>query len=96
MTKLIVVLLSVVAVSSAMAKEQIVELDIPSMSCPVCPITIKAALNRVEGVTNVETYLEDKLARVTFDDELTDIVSLEKSTTDAGYPSTAKQVTNHD
>ncbi len=48
------------------------------------------------GVSNVETYLDDKLARVTFDNEKTDIASLKKSTAEAGYPSTAKQGNNNE
>ena len=96
MKKLALTLFSVVLLNSASAKEQVVELDIPNMTCPVCPITIKAALKKVEGVSNVETSLDDKLARVTFDDEITDITSLEKSTAEAGYPSTAKQGNNNE
>lgn len=96
MKRLVLTLFSVVFLNSASAKEQVVELDIPNMTCPVCPITIKAALKKVEGVSNVETFLDDKLARVTFDDEITDIANLEKSTADAGYPSTAKQGNNNE
>ena len=96
MKRLILALLSVVVLNPATAKEQVVELSIPSMTCPVCPITIKAALKKVDGVSNVETSLTDKIARVTFDDEVTDIASVEKTTAEAGYPSTAKQENNNE
>lgn len=90
MMKLTLVLLSLVVLSPAIAKEQVVELDIPSMTCPVCSITIKAALTKVNGVSSVETSLKNKSASVTFDDEITDIDNIEKTTAGAGYPSTAK------
>jgi len=31
--------------------EQTVTLDVPGMTCAACPITVKTALNRVEGVS---------------------------------------------
>ena len=96
MKRLILALLSVVVLNPATAKEQVVELDIPSMTCLVCPITIKAALKKVDGVSSVETSLTDKIARVSFDDEVTDIASLEKTTAEAGYPSAAKQENNNE
>ncbi|CAK2986805.1 Mercuric transport protein periplasmic component [Vibrio crassostreae] len=96
MKRLILTLLSILVLNPATAKEKVVELDIPSMTCPVCPITIKAALKTVDGVSNVETSLTDKIARITFDDEITDIASLEKTTAEAGYPSTVKQENNNE
>ncbi|WP_157134330.1 hypothetical protein [Photobacterium profundum] len=38
MKKLALALFSVVFLNSASAKEQVVELDIPTMTCPVCPL----------------------------------------------------------
>ncbi|MCK8086072.1 mercury resistance system periplasmic binding protein MerP [Vibrio sp. 1CM8B] len=96
MKRFVLTLLSVVVLNPVTAKEQVVELDIPSMTCPVCPITIKAALNKVDGVSSVETSLTDKIARVTFDDEVTDIASLVITTTEAGYPSSTKTENNNE
>src|SRR5260370_14863321 len=64
-----------------------VPLEVPSMICPVCPITVKKALNKVNGVSKVEVSYEKKQARVTFDDAKTDTEALVKATTDAGFPS---------
>lgn len=96
MKRLILTLLSIVVLNPAAAKEKVVELDIPSMTCPVCPITIRSALRKVDGVSNVGASLTDKIARVTFDDEVTDMASLEKATAKAGYPSTVKQENNNE
>ena len=71
----------------AWAASKTVTLNVPGMTCPACPITIKKALNRVSGVSKVEVSYEKKEARVTFDDAKTDTKTLVKATTDAGFPS---------
>ena len=57
------------------------------MTCPTCPITVKKALNKVDGVSKVEVRYERKEAIVTFDDSKTDAKALIKATTNAGFPS---------
>ena len=74
----------------AWAASKTVALNVPGMTCPACPITIKKALNKVSGVSKVEVSYEKKEARVTFDDEKTDTKALVKATTDAGFPSKAE------
>jgi len=78
-----------VAVLSApvWAATKTVTLDVPGMYCAACPITVKQALNKVQGVSKVDVSLEKKKAVVTFDDSKTDTKALVKATTDAGYPS---------
>ena len=76
--------------ATAWAASKTVTLDVPGMTCPACPITIKKALNKVSGVSKVEVSYEKKEARVTFDDEKTDTKALVKTTTDAGFPSKAE------
>jgi periplasmic mercuric ion binding protein len=81
--------LTLIAVLSmpSWAVTKTVTLDVPGMTCPACPITIKKALNKVQGVSKVEISLERKQAVVTFDDTKADTKTLVKATTDAGYPS---------
>ena len=67
-----------------------VTLNVPGMTCPACPITVKKALSKVNGVSKVEVSYEKKEARVTFDDAKTDTETLVKATTDAGFPSKAE------
>lgn len=71
----------------ANAEEQTIQLDIPSMNCALCPFTIKKSLSAVDGVIEIDTSLDDRLATVEFDDELTTIEDLILATTNAGYPS---------
>lgn len=65
-----------------------VTLAVPSMDCPVCPITVKKALSKVPGVTQAEVSFDKRQATVTFDDARTGIDALTQATGNAGYPST--------
>ena len=65
-----------------------VTLSVPGMNCATCPITVKKALGKVEGVTKTEVNLEKRAAVVTFDDTRTNLEALTRATGDAGYPST--------
>jgi mercuric ion binding protein len=75
----------------ALAAQQTVTLSVPGMTCSACPITVKAALNRVEGVNAVDVRYEERDATVTFDDAKTSVEALTQATTNAGYPSTLKK-----
>ena len=81
--------LALMAILSApvWAATKTVTLDVPGMTCPTCPITIKKALNKVQGVSKVDVSYEKKQAVVTFDDTRADTKALVKATTNAGYPS---------
>ena len=84
----IVIVLSVALSTPAWSATQTVTLSVAGMTCASCPITIKKALNKVEGVENIEVNLEKKEALVTFDDAKTTVKALLEATTNAGYPST--------
>ena len=74
----------------AFAAMRTVTLAIPGMSCPACPITVKKAIAKVEGVSKTEVSFDKREAVVTFDDAKATVQKLTNATTDAGYPSTAK------
>ena len=61
------------------------------MTCAACPITVKKALSKVEGVSKTDVTFENRQAVVTFDDSKTNIQKLTKATEDAGYPSIVKR-----
>ncbi len=75
---------------SALAAEKTVTLSVPSMYCAACPITVRKALEKVPGVTNVKATYEPKEAVVTFDDAKTSVDKLTEATKRAGYPSNVK------
>jgi periplasmic mercuric ion binding protein len=66
---------------------QPVTLDVQNMTCAVCPITVKKALERVSGVTDVNVDFDHKTATLSFDPDKACLAALTKATADAGYPS---------
>jgi len=71
------------------ADPQTVVLDVQNMTCELCPITVKKALDTVPGVASTKIDLTKKTATVKFDPERANVAALVKATTNAGYPSTA-------
>ncbi|GBQ50916.1 MULTISPECIES: mercury resistance system periplasmic binding protein MerP [Alphaproteobacteria] len=75
----------------AWAATKTVRLSVPGMTCTACPITVKKALTRVEGVEKAEVSFERREAVVSFDDAKTSVQALTKATENAGYPSSVKK-----
>jgi mercuric ion binding protein len=90
MKKFLITSLLLISSTATFAKDITVTLEVPSMDCVTCPITVQKALERVKGVKQVEVTFENKLAVVTFDDEVTSVNTLTKATENAGYPSLIK------
>ena len=70
---------------------QTVTLDVQNMTCAVCPITVKKALQRVPGVTDAKVDFDKKTASISFDPDKANLAALTKATADAGYPSSAQK-----
>ena len=77
--------------SSVFAASKTVTLDVQKMTCATCPITIKKALSKVNGVRKIDVSLEKKEAVVVFDDTQTNAAALVEATTNAGFPSHIKE-----
>jgi periplasmic mercuric ion binding protein len=77
--------------SPAWAGPTTVTLDVSGMTCATCPIVVKKALTKVDGVTHVEVSFEERQATVIFDDAKTTVDALTNATTNAGFPSTVKK-----
>ena len=78
---------------SVLAAEQTVTMDIEKMSCAMCPFTVRTAIERVDGVKNVEVDYDGKTAVVTFDDSKTNAPTVAQASTDVGYPATPAKET---
>jgi periplasmic mercuric ion binding protein len=91
MKELLAALCLAAVVGPALAVTQTVTLSVPGMTCAACPITVKKALSKVEGVSQVNVTFEKREAIVTFDDAKVDTQKLTKATEDAGYPSSVKR-----
>ncbi|WP_298853737.1 mercury resistance system periplasmic binding protein MerP [uncultured Aquimonas sp.] len=88
MNKCLALVLSGLLASSAWSAPRTVTLSLPTMDCLVCPITVKKALGKVEGVSRAEVDFGKRQAIVSFDDAKTNVEALARATRDAGYPST--------
>jgi mercuric ion binding protein len=91
MKKLFASLAFVAVVAPVGAATQTVTLSVPGMTCAACPITVKKAISKVEGVSKIHVNFDKREAVVTFDDAKTDLQKLAKATEEAGYPSSVKK-----
>ncbi len=91
MKKLFSALALVAVIAPVWAATQTVTLSVPGMTCAACPITVKKAISKVDGVQKVEVSSEKRVAVVSFDDGRTSVQKLTKATEDAGYPSSVKR-----
>lgn len=75
-----------------MAEEQTVTMNVEKMSCATCPLTVRMAMEKVDGVIEVEVDYETKTATVTFDDTTTTVAEVAQASTDVGYPASPVNV----
>jgi len=71
-----------------------ITLSVDKMTCNMCPITVKRALRKVEGVSEVSAKYEGDgigWAKVTYDPSKVSVKDLTFATEQAGYPSHLKQ-----
>ena len=79
-----------VALSAGAADPVRVVLDVPSMDCSLCPISVKKALDRVPGVLEAKADLATKSAQVKYDPDKVSPEALAQAVTNAGYPATVR------
>lgn len=78
----------------AHAAPRTVTLEVSGMTCVTCPITVRKALTRVDGVESVKVRFNDKQATVVFDDAKTTAENLTQATSNAGFPSKVREVSS--
>ncbi|WP_416877314.1 heavy-metal-associated domain-containing protein [Litorimonas sp.] len=103
LTSIAALVAGAVAVSSdtlmtANAQTQVVATEasssfaIDKMTCATCPISVKKAMKRVDGVKSVEVDYKTKIATVVYDPSKTTPTEIAAASTDVGYP--ANEVTS--
>ena len=90
LTVFLALALGVFGSGATLAAPKTVALDVPGMTCELCPLTVRKALQKVQGVEKVAVSYEKKEAVVTFDDAKTSVEALVNATRNAGYPATVK------
>ncbi|MFN3566667.1 MAG: mercury resistance system periplasmic binding protein MerP [Burkholderiaceae bacterium] len=91
MKSLLVSMALLAAAGGAAAAERTATLVVDNMTCAACPITVKKAMSKVDGVTKVEVSYDKREAVVRFDDAKTDVQAIAKASADAGYPAREKK-----
>jgi mercuric ion binding protein len=77
------------AAATQVAAEATAIFTVENMTCGLCPITVKKAMEGVEGVRLVEVDFAAKKAIVVFDPSLTTVEAIATASTNAGYPAAA-------
>ena len=79
------------APTAVMAAEMTVTLAVEDMTCATCPIAVRTAIKRVDGVRDVKVDFARKIAIVVFDDARTSVDKLAEASRNAGFPATRKE-----
>lgn len=69
---------------------QSVTLDVKNMTCDLCPVTVRKALEKTPGVTKAQIDFAKKTAVVSFDADVVKVAKLVDATTNAGFPSSPR------
>ena len=91
-----VLVLSAIAVvaagslNAATSGEETVSFNVEKMTCATCPIAVRKAMERVDGVKEVKVDLDSKTAVVTFDASMTDASEIGAASTNVGFPATVR------
>lgn len=66
--------------------ETTVKFIVEKMTCATCPISVRKALERVDGVREVKVDFDSKTATVTFDSSMATASDIGNASTDVGFP----------
>lgn len=65
---------------------------IEKMTCAMCPITVRKAMEAVPGVATVAVDFERKTALVRYDPARTNATAIAAASTNAGYPASVIRI----
>lgn len=73
------------------AEPRTVVLQVEGMTCSLCPITVRKALERVPGVLNAKADYAARRAEAKYDPDRTSPEALAAAVSNAGFTATVKQ-----
>lgn len=76
--------------AAAQEATQTLTFTVENMTCALCPVTVKHAMEGVAGVQSVEVDFDAKTATVTFDPAATTPEAIAAASTNAGYPAAVR------
>ena len=91
MLRFLILLPLLLSPSVALAAERTVTLAVENMTCALCPITVRTAIEHVAGVKDVQVDYESKTAVVVFDDAQATVQDIAEASREAGYPAAVKE-----
>ncbi|HEY3145372.1 MAG TPA: mercury resistance system periplasmic binding protein MerP [Dongiaceae bacterium] len=91
MLRFLILLPLLLSASIAAAAERTVTLTVENMTCALCPITVRTAIEHVAGVKDVQVDFESKTAVVVFDDAQATVQDIAEASREAGYPAAVKE-----
>lgn len=81
---------SVQTAATQVAAAQSTTFAVENMTCALCPVTVKEAMEKVNGVQSVWIDFDAKTATVVFDPAVTSVEAIAAASTDAGYPAAVR------
>lgn len=91
MLRLLFLVPLLLSASLAAAEERSVTLAVQNMTCPLCPVTVRTAIEGVAGVNDVAVDFDSRTATVVFDDAEATIQEITEASRLAGYPATPEE-----
>jgi mercuric ion binding protein len=76
--------------ATQVAAAQSANFAVENMTCALCPVTVKKAMEKVNGVQSVRIDFDAKTATVVFDPTVTSVEAIAAASADAGYPATVR------
>ena len=74
------------AAASTEMREATARFSIENMTCATCPISVRNAMRRVDGVKSVDVDFETKIATVVYDPARTTAAEIAAASMNVGYP----------
>jgi mercuric ion binding protein len=89
-TSLKALLLLAAAMSAFAAEPKTAQFEVSGMTCSLCPLTVRKALERVPGVLDANADLVTHSAQARYDPDKVSPEVLAKAVSDAGFPAKIK------
>lgn len=91
MKKIILIASILLTTQITWAKSQKACFKVEGMTCAACTVTTKVAINKLNGINDIDVSLENKSAVVNYDDSKTDAVKIKEKIDSVGYKATKRQ-----
>jgi periplasmic mercuric ion binding protein len=91
MLRFLALLPLLLSASVAAAADRTVTLAVENMTCALCPITVRTAIEGVTGVKDVQVDFETRTAVVVFDDADATVQDIAEASRQADYPATVEE-----